>query len=640
MVAFMCNKPSMYYTENGWQRVENVDCLHDPVDILNFCRRVYHDKQVTNVVESSTKVTISNWCQVDKPDCRHPEHTITPYKCVVGPFQSEALLVPEHCVFDHLHDERACQAIGEWQDTATKACVSRGLSLESSAPLTVCGVARFHGVEFVCCPSKNVKEKNELSTEEDEEDSNEKRETNVYNKYLHSVGGQYESEHDLYTRARNDLANVHKDKMSKVMKEWSAARQRIQQLKETDSKGAEKLEKEVTERFQKTYSALSQELAAEKKQLSNIHEQRVQAKLNEKKRAAMDNYMDILNAVKSEASDILKALQNYIRVEQKDRLHTINRYQHVLDTDIDEAQVLRPQVIEHLKIVSKRIEQAINMLSRVPKVEKKVRVQITEFMKNSFNEIDVSVAAIMAEPLDNLLSDDVIPLTSDKKIEEKQKTEEKPADDKLANNLPLVGSPVKEVEKKVDAKEAKSLDSPFDSSLYDDKDEADDVDDDDDDEYGYDSYEEDEGESVQEPKKVEENVALPPVKDFKPAEISKEEFDDETMEDEHALTKDYEAKVAHHQADNFAAEQASYARHVKSLETSIGKGAVVGIIVATVTLFIVLVIGMAILRQKSRQHSRSQLETDEELSPEERHVNAMQINGYENPTYKFFENKA
>ena len=182
---------------------------------------------------------------------------------------------------------------------------------------------------------------------------------------------------------------------------------------------------------------------------------------------------------------------------------------------------------------------------------------LAEFMKNSFNEIDVSVAAIMAEPLDNLLSDDVIPLTSDKKIEEKQKTEEKPADDKLANNLPLVGSPVKEVEKKVDAKEAKSLDSPFDSSLYDDKDEADDDDDDDDDEYGYDSYEEDEGEPVQEPKKVEENVALPPVKeDFKPAEISKEEFDDETMEDEHALTKDYEAKVAHHQADNFAAEQA------------------------------------------------------------------------------------
>lgn len=77
-----------------------------------------------------------------------------------------------------------------------------------------------------------------------------------------------------------------------------------------------------------------------------------------------------------QAKDIVKALQAYIRVEQKDRLHAVNRYQHVLDTDLDEAQALRPQIIEHLKVVSKRIEQAINMLSRVPKLEKNIRSQI------------------------------------------------------------------------------------------------------------------------------------------------------------------------------------------------------------------------------------------------------------------------
>lgn len=43
---------------------------------------MYPGVDVTNVVESSVKVTISNWCQVDKPNCRHPEHTVTPYKCV------------------------------------------------------------------------------------------------------------------------------------------------------------------------------------------------------------------------------------------------------------------------------------------------------------------------------------------------------------------------------------------------------------------------------------------------------------------------------------------------------------------------------------------------------------------------------
>lgn len=75
-------------------------------------------------------------------------------------------------------------------------------------------------------------------------------------------------------------------------------------------------------------------------------------------------------------TDIVKALQTYIRVEQKDRLHTVNRYQHVVATDYDEAELMRPQIISHLDIISKRINQAINMLSRVPRLEKKIRVQI------------------------------------------------------------------------------------------------------------------------------------------------------------------------------------------------------------------------------------------------------------------------
>lgn len=44
--------------------------------------QVYHDQQVTNVVQSSVKVTIGNWCQVNKPTCGHSEHTVTPFKCV------------------------------------------------------------------------------------------------------------------------------------------------------------------------------------------------------------------------------------------------------------------------------------------------------------------------------------------------------------------------------------------------------------------------------------------------------------------------------------------------------------------------------------------------------------------------------
>ena len=40
MVAFMCGKPAMHFTEQGWIRDDSVTCLHEPVEILNYCRSV------------------------------------------------------------------------------------------------------------------------------------------------------------------------------------------------------------------------------------------------------------------------------------------------------------------------------------------------------------------------------------------------------------------------------------------------------------------------------------------------------------------------------------------------------------------------------------------------------------------------
>ena len=40
------------------------------------------------------------------------------------------------------------------------------------------------------------------------------------------------------------------------MKEWAEARKHVMELKDTDPKGAEKLNKEITPRFQNEYFAL------------------------------------------------------------------------------------------------------------------------------------------------------------------------------------------------------------------------------------------------------------------------------------------------------------------------------------------------------------------------------------------------
>ena len=108
--------------------------------------------------------------------------------CAEGAFQSEALLVPEQCVFDHVHNASRCWTYDEWNATAAAACSARELKLRSFAILLPCGVDIFSGVEFVCCPkdaplddiapvAKSLKtaekEEGDSDDDDDEDDSDE-----------------------------------------------------------------------------------------------------------------------------------------------------------------------------------------------------------------------------------------------------------------------------------------------------------------------------------------------------------------------------------------------------------------------------------------------------------------------------------
>lgn len=69
-----------------------------------------------------------------------------------GPFQSDALLVPEGCLFDHIHNASRCWPFVRWNQTGAAACQDRNMQMRSFAMLLPCGISLFSGVEFVCCP--------------------------------------------------------------------------------------------------------------------------------------------------------------------------------------------------------------------------------------------------------------------------------------------------------------------------------------------------------------------------------------------------------------------------------------------------------------------------------------------------------
>jgi Copper-binding of amyloid precursor, CuBD len=78
------------------------------------------------------------------------------YVCLlfsVGPFQSDALLVPAGCIFDHVHESHVCKSFSEWNATAVQSCNLKNRVARSFAVLQPCEglVSSFDGVEFVCC---------------------------------------------------------------------------------------------------------------------------------------------------------------------------------------------------------------------------------------------------------------------------------------------------------------------------------------------------------------------------------------------------------------------------------------------------------------------------------------------------------
>ncbi|KAJ7408813.1 hypothetical protein WISP_118389 [Willisornis vidua] len=179
----------------------------------HFTFMVYPELQITNVVEANQPVTIQNWCKRGWKQCNGHPHIVVPYRCLeydmvfsppiyfftflelpcvnqlfcfspaalvaelpdhaailpaswvkallsieqnhilsVGEFVSDALLVPDKCKF--LHQERmdVCETHLHWHTVAKESCSEKSMNLHDYGMLLPCGIDKFRGVEFVCCP--------------------------------------------------------------------------------------------------------------------------------------------------------------------------------------------------------------------------------------------------------------------------------------------------------------------------------------------------------------------------------------------------------------------------------------------------------------------------------------------------------
>jgi len=98
--------------------------------------------------------------------------------------------------------------------------------------------------------------------------------------------------------------------------------------------------------------------------------------------------------------------------------------------------------------------------------------------------------------------------------------------------------------------------------------------------------------------------------------------------------------VAHAQAHEISHEHAGFS--IRRLDSKESSSVYVTLGFAGIALVAAMLVGVVVMKKRNGRHPHHQgfVEVDQTASPEERHVANMQMNGYENPTYKYFEASA
>ncbi|XP_010836756.1 PREDICTED: amyloid beta A4 protein isoform X6 [Bison bison bison] len=640
-VAMFCGKLNMHMNvQNGkWESDPSgtKTCIGTKEGILQYCQEVYPELQITNVVEANQPVTIQNWCKRGRKQCKTHAHMVIPYRCLVGEFVSDALLVPDKCKF--LHQERmdVCETHLHWHTVAKETCSEKSTNLHDYGMLLPCGIDKFRGVEFVCCP---------LAEESDNVDS----------------ADAEEDDSDVWWGgADTDYADGSEDKVIEVAEEEEVADVEEEEADdEEDDEDGEELEEEAEEPYEEaterttsiatttttttesveevvrvpttaasTPDAVDKYLETPGDENEHAHFQKAKERLEAKHRERMSQVMREWEEAERQAKNLPKADKKAVIQHFQEKVESLeqeaaNERQQLVETHMarveamlnDRRRLALENYITALQAVPPRPRHVFNMLKKYVRAEQKDRQHTLKHFEH-VRMVDPKKAAQirsqvmthlrviyerMNQSLSLLYNVPAVAEEIQDEVDELLQKEQNYSDDVLANiiseprisygNDALMPS-LTETKTTVELLPVNGEFSLDDLQPWH--------------PFGVDSV----------PANTENEGSG--LTNIKTEEISEVKMDAEFRHD-----SGYEV---HHQKLVFFAE-----------DVGSNKGAIIGLMVGGVVIATVIVITLVMLKKKQYTSiHHGVVEVDAAVTPEERHLSKMQQNGYENPTYKFFE---
>ncbi|KAM9487388.1 amyloid beta (A4) precursor protein b isoform 2-T2 [Clarias gariepinus] len=661
-VAMFCGKLNMHISvQNGkWEPdpTGTKSCIGTKEGILQYCQEVYPDLQITNVVEANQPVSIQNWCKKGRRQCRNHVHIVVPYRCLVGEFVSDALLVPDKCKF--LHQERMdmCESHLHWHTVAKESCGDRSMNLHDFGMLLPCGIDRFRGVEFVCCP---LEEQRDSETEEQEEVNSDVWWGAAENEYTDSLPKQAPTERQELESATVDVDedlgddvdeawendedgdgvedDEEDDEDEDIMNERETSEQASNvAMTTTTTTTTESIEEvvRVPTMAPSPPDAVGRYLEAPGDINEHSHFQKAKERLEAKHRERMSQVMREWEEAERQVKSLPRADKKAVIQHFQEKVEALeqeaaNERQQLVETHIARVEALlndrrrmaldsfltalqadepRPRQVfglfkKYVRAEQKDRQHTLKHFEHVrmvdPKKAAQIRPQVLAHLRVIEERLNESVAYLYkVPPLASEIQGQVALLLVRVQAEAAQQLSSVQSDMRVSygndalmppDSTPSVDSIVVEQDNLGFIHPESFNQANTDNHV----------------------------EPVDARPAPDRGLPTRPVSGLKPDEMPELRMD---TEERHSAG--YEV---HHQRLVFFAD-----------DVSSNKGAIIGLMVGGVVIATIIVITLIMLRKK--QYSsihHGVIEVDAAVTPEERHLTKMQQNGYENPTYKFFE---
>ncbi|XP_069616971.1 amyloid-beta precursor protein isoform X3 [Ranitomeya imitator] len=631
-IAMFCGKLNMHMNvQNGkWETdASGKNCIGTKEGILQYCQEVYPELQITNVVEANQPVTINNWCKRGRKQCKSHTHIVVPYRCLVGEFVSDALLVPDKCRF--LHQERMdiCETHLHWHTVAKESCSERSMSLHDYGMLLPCGIDKFRGVEFVCCPAADENDNFDSADAEDDSDvwwggADTDYADRSDDKALQGRQEEEEEVVEVEEEEVDDDEDDGEDMEEEPEEPFEEATERTTSIATTTTTTTESVEEvvRVPTTAASTPDAVDKYLENPNDENEHDRFQKAKERLEGKHRERMSEVMKEWEEAERQAKNLPKA----------DKKAVIERFQEKVESLEQEAANERQKLVETHMV---RVEAILNDRRRVALENYITALQSDPPRpRHVFNMLKKYVRAEQKDRQHTLKHFEHVRMVDPKKaaqIRSQVMTHLRVINERMNQSFSLlykVPAVAEEIQDEVDElfqKEQNYSDDVLSNMISEPRIS-----------YGNDAL----MPSLTETKTTVEllpvdgeyNVDLKPWHPFGvdpvPANTENEGSGLTNIKTEEISEMKMDAGYeVHHQKLVFFAE-----------EVGSNKGAIIGLMVGGVVIATVIVITLVMLKKKQYTSiHHGVVEVDAAVTPEERHLTKMQQNGYENPTYKFFE---